>query len=131
MTQQPPAPQGLNEHARKWVDKLPAETRPKTLEEQFPRILNRISSLWRHPEELMEYLNELIVDSRGDRAGFPMAVATELVNIKDYYEMNVHPDSKSYLWDPRRRDETPLEYERAKGPGSKAAEVEDKDKDKA
>ena len=105
--------QTLNEHARKWLEKLPEDVRPRTLEEQFPRILNRISSLWKHPDELMEYLNELLVDTRGGRAGFPMAVATEIVNIKDYFESN-DPDSKSYLWDPRRRDTMTLEYDRGK-----------------
>jgi len=124
-TPQPPSAQSLNEHARKWLEKLPEEVRPRVLEEQFPRILNRISSLWKHPDECMEYLDELLVDTRGGRAGFPMSVATELVNIKDYYESNVHPDSKSYLWDPRRREAMPLEYERAKGPGS-----DDKDEEK-
>jgi uncharacterized protein len=96
--------QTLNEHAKKWLEKLPPEIQPKELVEKYPRLLNRISSLWRHPEELMEYLNELLVDTRGDRSGFPMSIATELVNIKDYYEMNVHPESKAYLWDPRIRD---------------------------
>jgi hypothetical protein len=104
-TPQTPGPGAINEHARKWLAKLPPETYPKILAEQFQRIINRISSLWRHPDELMEYLNELLVDTRGGRAGFPMSVATELVNLKDYYEMNLHPDSKAYLWDPRRRDE--------------------------
>ena len=121
-TPQPPA-NGLNDHARKWLEKLPPEAQPKVLLEQFPRILNRISSLWRHPDELMEYLDELLVDTRGGRAGFPMAIATELVNIKDYYEMNLHPDSKAYLWDPRRREEKgELEFDRS--------DKDEKDKDK-
>jgi hypothetical protein len=110
-TSQPLAPGTLNEHARKWLEKLPEEIRPKVLNEQFPRIINRISSLWLHPEELMEYLDELLVDTRGGRAGFPMAVATEIVNIKDFYEMNLHPDSKAYLWDPRRRDEQGMSFD--------------------
>jgi hypothetical protein len=92
----------LNEHARKWLEKLPEEVQPKLLTEQFPRLLNRISSLWKHPDELMEYLDELLVDSRGGRAGFPMTVALELATLKDYYETHVHPDSKAYLWDPRK-----------------------------
>ena len=99
-----PAP-ALNDHARKWLEKLPEDVRPKILQEQFARIANRISSLWNHPDELIEYLDELLVDTRGDRSGFPMAVASELVTLKDYYEMNVHPDSKAYLWDPRRTNE--------------------------
>jgi hypothetical protein len=102
-----PDVQTLSEHTKKWIEKLPPEAHPTQLGEKYPRLLNRISSLWRHPDELMEYLNELIVDTRGDRSGFPIAIVTELVNIKDYYEMNVHPESKAYLWDPRKRDDKP------------------------
>ena len=118
MSSQPPSPGSLNEHARKWLEKLPDDARPKILEEKYPRIINRISSLWKHPDELMEYLDELLVDTRGGRAGFPMSVATELVNLKDFYDQNIHPDSKSYLWDPRNRSDKPIEYERAKGADS-------------
>lgn len=99
----PEAPVSLTENARKWLAKLPEESRPVLLVEQYPRLVNRISTLWRHPDELMEYLNDLLMDTRGrgDRQGFPMAVAMELASLKDYYELNLHPDSKAYLWDPR------------------------------
>ena len=99
-------PEVLSEHAKSWIEKLPEDVRPKELPEQFPRIANRISSLWKHPDELMEYLDDLLVDTRGDRGGFPMAVAMELATVKDYYEMKVDPErTKAYLWDPRRKDE--------------------------
>jgi hypothetical protein len=102
----PPKPEVLSEHAKTWLSKLPDDVRPKELPEQFPRIVNRLSSLWRHADELMEYLNDLLVDMRGDRQGFPMAVAMELANVKDYYETTVDPEySKAYLWDPRRKNE--------------------------
>jgi uncharacterized protein len=99
--EKPPEVVTLTERANKWLEKIPEEARPKLLQDQFPRIVNRISSMWNHPDELMEYLNELLMDTRGDRAGFPLPVAMEIATIKDYYEMNIHPESKAYLWDPR------------------------------
>lgn len=104
-TSEKPPEARLAEHARHWLEKLPENVRPNAVVEQFPRIANQLSSLWKHPDELLEYIDELLVDRRGKRAGFPMEVAMELASIKDYYEMNVHPDSKAYLWDPRRREE--------------------------
>jgi hypothetical protein len=96
----------LSEHTKAWLQKLPDEARPTALPEQFARIANRISSLWKHPDELIEYIDELLVDSRGGRSGFPMTVAMELATLKDYYEQNVDPErGASYRWDPRRKDE--------------------------
>jgi hypothetical protein len=96
----------LNEHTRAWLEKLPENVRPKALPEQFARIANRLSSLWKHPDELIEYIDELLVDTRGGRSGFPMTIASELATLKDYYEHNVDPErGASYLWDPRRTEE--------------------------
>ena len=99
--EQPKNTNVLSEYAKKWLEKLPPEAQPKETVEQYPRLVNRIATAWKHPEELMEYIDELLVNTRGDRAGFPMKIALELATLKDYYEMNVHPDSKAYLWDPR------------------------------
>jgi hypothetical protein len=97
---------GLSANAKAWLEKLPDDTRPRVMIEEFPRLANRLSTLWRHPDELMEYIDELLVDTRGNRAGFPLAVAMELATLKDYYEQHVHPDrGKAYLWDPRRKNE--------------------------
>ena len=47
-------------------------------------------------------MDELLVDERGGRAGFPMSIASELATLKDYYDLEVHPDrTNAYLWDPR------------------------------
>ena len=92
----------LTEASVALLAKLPDDIRPKELHEQFPRIFNRISAMWRRPDSLIVYMEELLVDSRGDRAGFPLRVALDLATLKDYYERVVHPDAAApYLWDPR------------------------------
>ena len=99
---QKPEDQSLSEASLALLAKLPDDIRPKELHEQFPRIFNKISSMWRRPDSLIVYMEELLVDSRGDRAGFPLRVALDLATIKDYYERVVHPDAVAkYLWDPR------------------------------
>ena len=48
------------------------------LEETHPKITERIVLSWRTPE-LLVYLKRLIVDDRGDRAGFVPGVMSELL----------------------------------------------------
>jgi ankyrin repeat protein len=50
---------------------------PVELERQFPRILNKIAELWGMPE-MSAYFDELLVDSRGNRKGFPPEVVQEI-----------------------------------------------------
>jgi hypothetical protein len=99
-----PTEESLSAAAEGWLANLPDDVRPKLVQEKYPRIVNRMASLWRHPDDFMSYVDGLLVDQRGGRAGFPMTVALELATIKDHYELNVHPErTKAYLWDPRQK----------------------------
>jgi hypothetical protein len=97
-----PEDRTLTEASVALLAKLPDDIRPKVLHDEFPRIFNKISSMWRRPDSLIAYMEELLVDTRGDRQGFPITVALDLATLKDYYERVVHPDAAApYLWDPR------------------------------
>lgn len=56
---------------------------PKNLEQQYLRVLNRIIELWFSPE-IDDYLTDLLIDSRGDRQGFPLEVASELFVLSSF-----------------------------------------------
>lgn len=56
---------------------------PSQIGKRFPRILEKIVSLWEKPE-LDTYLNELMVSDRQDRQGFPDDVAMEVFPPVDY-----------------------------------------------
>ena len=58
---------------------------PHALEEQFERILERIAHLWDYPSA-GEYFQELLLDQRGDRHGFPANVAHELWTLQGIWE---------------------------------------------
>lgn len=55
------------------------------MEELHPRIIERLTGTWRTPE-LLQYLKRLIVDERGDRAGFSAAVMSELLMLSAVLE---------------------------------------------
>ncbi len=54
---------------------------PHTLEKQFPRVLEKILQLWDSPS-IDPYFHELMMDTRdGNRQGFPMEVASEILRL--------------------------------------------------
>lgn len=69
----------------KWMAGLPAKTRPYELAKQFPRIANRLAESWISPMRCERYLNELMMDSRGNRKGFPADVAAEIAALKAHF----------------------------------------------
>ena len=81
-----------------WMARLPKDVRPMVLARRFPRIANRIAESWRRVARCEEYFNTLVVDSRGNRKGFPPEVAQELTNLRGFYA-ELHPDKHGSGWD--------------------------------
>jgi uncharacterized protein len=53
---------------------------PHRLEQQYPRILDKIGQLWGE-SELDTYFEILLIDQRGNREGFPKDVMTEILRL--------------------------------------------------
>ena len=54
------------------------------VEARFPRIAEAIQSLWGTPE-LDSYFDKLLIDERGDRAGFPAEVVQALLALSNQH----------------------------------------------
>lgn len=80
-----------------WMAGLPKDVRPMMLSRRFPRIANSIAESWRRVARCEEYFDTLVVDSRGNRKGFPPEVARELIRLRGFYS-TLHPDNGS-VWD--------------------------------
>jgi hypothetical protein len=65
---------------------LPAEVRPVALLRQFPRIANVVARAWNDAAEIQAVLDDLLIDRRGGRQGFPLDVTEELLVLRDYYQ---------------------------------------------
>jgi hypothetical protein len=85
-----------------WMGELPNAVRPTELAHRFPRIANSIAELWPRVDRCEPYLESLLVDQRGDRKGFPMAVALEITSLRSHYT-ELHPRAQS-AWDSVERD---------------------------
>ena len=70
----------------KWAASLPMEVQPVALLQRFPRIANALARLWQDPIGLQLYMDNLLVDGRGGRRGFPPEIHNELQILRDYRE---------------------------------------------
>jgi hypothetical protein len=95
------AAESISELTRAWLESLPMSVRPVTLVDKYPRIANRLALLWKKPRQCDVYFENLLVDERGGRQGFPQSVALELVTLKTHYQTVVFPVSRT-VWDGNR-----------------------------
>jgi hypothetical protein len=79
---------------RTWSDELPSHLRPINLLEQFPRIANLIAFDWNHPTMVCRHFDDLLIDRRGNRRGFPTAIRQELRALRDYYYLDILPGTR-------------------------------------
>jgi hypothetical protein len=82
----------------RWLAALPPDVRPTALPIQFVRIVNALARIWSDHRRCLPYLEDLLIDRRGGRQGFPFEVALEIAGLKDYYETTIHPTAQT-AWD--------------------------------
>ena|SRR5664279_4855638 len=70
----------------RWVANLPDEVQPLALLQRLPRIANRLARLWEDDEALPIYFDDLLVDRRGGRQGFPPDIHHELLVLWEYWK---------------------------------------------
>jgi hypothetical protein len=81
-----PGPAALSSAAQRWLKELPPKLRPFELCRSFPRVANRIALCWNDLALVDTVFNELLVDRRGGREGFPSPVAAELLRLHAWCE---------------------------------------------
>lgn len=91
-------PVALADSAVRWMEQLPQHAQPFQTAARYPRIVNSLAGLWQSPPRCRAYFDQLMIDERGDRQGFPTEVASELAALKDYYDSVVHPTQQT-VWD--------------------------------
>jgi hypothetical protein len=63
--------------------------RPATSAQLFPCIVNRLANLWGQPVQMQRSFEELLIDHRGNRKGFPLNMLMDLSTLKRYYQHRV------------------------------------------
>ena len=73
------------------------EVQPRSLLYKFPRIANLMAAMWPDPNSFRRYMDDLLVDKRGNRQGFPVDVLRELFELRAYYD-ELYPNT-SRAWE--------------------------------
>ena len=92
------APAALASAAVTWMQQLPPRVQPSRTADRFPHIVNSFADCWSAPQRCRDYFEQLLIDRRGERLGFPKPIASELAALKDYYDSVVHPTEQT-VWD--------------------------------
>jgi len=58
---------------------------------RFPRVLNRLAEVWNDPTGAERCFQELLLDSRCTRAGFPSEVLIEIMALRTYNASRIFP----------------------------------------
>ena len=94
----PQSTEQLSAETIQWLDELPAGVRPRLLPIEFARIANALSRRWGTPPACMACLDDLLIDRRGNRHGFPMGIVLELAALKNHFQTIVYPSPRT-VWD--------------------------------
>ena len=71
--------------SQQWLERLPHDVCPLALAMQFPRIANLVAMQWNDRRACPAYFEELLIDRRGGRRGFPADVRHDLTKLRDYW----------------------------------------------
>ena len=84
-----PPRESLNDVGRELLADPQVRAILDTLVLDFPHIVNRLSAVWRQPTECGRLFDDLLLDDRIDRQGFPLAAVLEISDLRSYYEADV------------------------------------------
>ncbi len=76
----------LSRAATQWFLALPRDLRPAELMRRYPRIANRLCEHWTDAPASLQLLEELVLDRRGGRLGFPRPVVIELQALQEHLQ---------------------------------------------
>jgi hypothetical protein len=71
--------------SQRWMEHLPHDVCPLALATRFPRIVNLVAMQWSDRTGCPAYFEELFIDRRGGRQGFPADVRRDLSKLRSYW----------------------------------------------
>jgi hypothetical protein len=81
----------MQSHTHAWLRGIPNGVHPKQLCLHYPRIANRIAVNWQHLHVIDRFLNDLMIDRRGDRKGFSPRIRREIERLYSYHAKRMTP----------------------------------------
>ena len=89
----------LTTEAQALLSSLDEAVRPQELAARYPRIVNQIARQWRTPALMDRYFQDLLMDTRGNRQGFPLKIVMELSTLREHYTGMSGSARAASMWD--------------------------------
>jgi len=89
----------LTTEAQALLSSLDEAVRPQELAARYPRIVNQIARQWRTPALMDRYFQDLLMDTRGNRQGFPLKIVMELSTLREHYTGMSGSARAASVWD--------------------------------
>jgi hypothetical protein len=77
--------------SQRWLTSMPVEARPQALTTHYARIVNLIAQHWNDRDACAAYFNDLLIDHRGNRQGFPAPVQADIRALQQYFLHSQQP----------------------------------------
>jgi hypothetical protein len=91
------SPEPLELRAQRLLASLPYALRMPVTRQRFPHVVNRIAADWEVPARLLRLMDELLIDQRGGREGFPFETVLELTSLREYFLNELHAGMRERL----------------------------------
>lgn len=84
--------------AARWCAEMPDDVRPEVLAALFPAVVNKVALAWSEPKRAQKLLEELLIDRRGNRSGFPKGAFAELLRLHGLISSTAHDTTPQDIW---------------------------------
>jgi len=84
--------------AGRWCAEMPADVRPELLAAHFPAVINKLALAWPDPKRARRLLEELLIDRRGGRSGFPKGAFSELIRLHGLISLTASDTTPQDIW---------------------------------
>jgi hypothetical protein len=81
--------QTMSLRAQRWLERIPADMRPRELAGRYPRIVNQLAVVWRDHGLADHLLKALLTDTRGGRMGFAPEIVAELEVLYELHDQRM------------------------------------------
>ena len=93
-----PPTRELGERALAILASLPPGIVPRQTYLLHPQVVTSLLNAWRDPWMFRQRVDELLLDSRRERAGFEFQVVREIMALREHYDHHVQPRPRN-AWD--------------------------------
>jgi hypothetical protein len=76
--------EALERDAASLVNSLPPQLSLEETARNFPHVINRLAMCWNNARDLQKAVDDLLIDDRLKREGFPLKVLVELTEVRDW-----------------------------------------------